>query len=465
MADSQRLSDMLVTVNPTNGEEIDRYPYMSDSEFKITIEKCHEAFLDWRHEAPKERAEIIKKIGEGLKARKTELAQLMTKEMGKLVNQGEAELDLCIGICDWTAQNGPKELNNEEREIPNGGRGIITYSPIGVIYGIQPWNFPAYQVVRYAIANLMAGNGVLLKHAESVTGSGLMLEEIFRDAGLPENLFSVLRVTHDQSDKVIAHKLVRGVTLTGSPSAGEIIAKKAGEQLKKTVLELGSNDAYIVLEDADLENAVKQCVTGRIFNNGETCVAAKRFIVVDAIYDQFRDAFVKAMKDIKLGDPMKNEGDLGPMAREDLRDDLHDQVLKSVENGARIACGGEKPSEDGWWYPATVLEDVKPGQPAYDDELFGPVAALIRAKDADDAMRIANDSRFGLGGGIFSENKDRAIELAEKYFDTGMVFINGFGLAQPNMPFGGVKNSGYGREHGGFGMKEFVNVKEINVLG
>ena len=465
MADSQRLSDMLITINPSNGEELERYPYMSDGDFNDTIEKCHEAFLEWRHETPEHRAEIIKKIGEGLKSKKTELTRMMTNEMGKVLKQGEAEMDLCIGICDWTAENGSKELRNEERELPNGGKGIITYSPIGVIYGIQPWNFPAYQVVRYAIANLMAGNGVLLKHAESVTGSGLMLEKIFRDAGLPENLFSVLRVTHDQSDKVIDHKLVRGVTLTGSASAGQIIAKKAGEKLKKTVLELGSNDAYIVLDDADLENAVRQCVTGRVFNNGETCVAAKRFIVVDAIYDQFRDAFVKAMKDVKMGDPLNNEGDIGPMAREDLRDDLHEQVEKSVKNGAKVLCGGEKPSDAGWWYPATVLDEVKPGQPAYDDELFGPVAALIRAKDADDAMRIANDSRFGLGGGIFTGDNDRAIEMAEKYFDTGMVFINGFGLAQPNMPFGGVKDSGYGREHGGFGMKEFVNVKAINIMG
>ncbi|MEQ8557270.1 MAG: NAD-dependent succinate-semialdehyde dehydrogenase [Henriciella sp.] len=465
MADSQQLGDMLTTINPANGQELERYPRMGDSDVETTIQNCHEAFLDWRHESPEKRGEIIKAIGEGLRSKKSELARLMTNEMGKLVKQGEQEVDLCAGICDWTAANGPKELAAEERELPNGGKGRIVYSPIGVIYGIQPWNFPAYQVIRYAIANLMAGNGVLLKHAESVTGSGLMLEKIFRDAGLPENLFSVLRINHDQSDAVIAHKLVRGVTLTGSAGAGQIIAKQAGEKLKKTVLELGSNDAYIVLADADLDKAVRQCVMGRVYNNGETCVAAKRFIVVDEIYDDFRDRFVKAMKDVKMGDPLNNEGDIGPMAREDLRDDLHDQVRKSVENGAQIQCGGDVPEDDGWWYPATVLDNVKLGQPAYDDELFGPVASLIRAKDGDDAMRIANDSRFGLGGGIFSEDKEKAIELAEKHFDTGMVFINGFGLAQPNMPFGGVKDSGYGREHGGFGMKEFVNVKAINVMG
>ncbi|WP_084398066.1 NAD-dependent succinate-semialdehyde dehydrogenase [Henriciella aquimarina] len=465
MADSQQLGDMLTTINPATGEELERFPRMGDSDVENTIQKCHEAFLDWRHESPGKRAEIIKAIGERLRSKKTELARLMTNEMGKLVKQGEQEIDLCAGICDWTAENGPKELQREERKLPNGGRGLIAYSPIGVIYGIQPWNFPAYQVIRYAIANLMAGNGVLLKHAESVTGSGLMLEKLFRDAGLPENLFSVLRINHDQSDKVIEHKLVRGVTLTGSASAGQIIAKKAGEKLKKTVLELGSNDAYIVLADADIDAAVQQCVMGRVYNNGETCVAAKRFIVVDEIYDAFRHKFVKAMKDIKYGDPLNNEGDIGPMAREDLRDDLHEQVRKSVEKGARIQCGGEVPPDDGWWYPATVIDNVSPGMPAYDDELFGPVASLIRAKDGEDAMRIANDSRFGLGGGIFSADKEKAIELAEKHFDTGMVFINGFGLAQPNMPFGGVKNSGYGREHGGFGMKEFVNIKAINVMG
>ena len=464
MADSQTLGDMLVTINPATGEELERYPRMGNSDVENTIQKCHEAFLDWRHTAPEKRAEIIKAIGEGLRSKKTELARLMTNEMGKLVQQGEQEVDLCAGICDWTAQNGPKELEAEDRELPNGGKGRVVYSPIGVVYGIQPWNFPTYQVIRYAIANLMAGNGVLLKHAESVTGSGLMLEKLFRDAGLPENLFSVLRINHDQSDKVIEHKLVRGVTLTGSDGAGSIVAKKAGEKLKKTVLELGSNDAYIVLADADLEKAVKQCVMGRVYNNGETCVAAKRFIVVDEIYDQFRDAFVKAMKDITYGDPLNNAGDIGPMAREDLRDDLHEQVEKSVAKGAEILCGGEKPSDAGWWYPATVLGNVTPGMPAYDDELFGPVASLIRAKDADDAMRIANDSRYGLGGGIFTEDKDKALELAEKHFDTGMVFINGFGLAQPNMPFGGVKDSGHGREHGGFGMKEFVNVKSVMIV-
>ena len=454
----------LKTINPATGKELDTYEYFTDQEAKDAVEECHQAFLKWREKSPKQRAEVIKAIGEKLTEYKAELVKLMTAEMGKLLKQGEQEIDLCAGICEWTAANGPENLKDEERELPDGGRGIITYSPIGVIYGIQPWNFPAYQVIRYTIANLMAGNGVLLKHAESVTGSGLLLEKIFKEAGLPKDLFKVLLIDHDQSDSIIEHDLVRGVTLTGSPGAGKIIGEKAGANLKKTLLELGSNDAYLVLEDADIKKAVEWCVKGRVYNNGETCVAAKRFVVTEKVYDEFKEAFVEKMKNLKAGDPTSDESDLGPMAREDLREELHEQVEDSVKKGAAVLCGGKIPDGDGFYYPATVLANVKPGQPAYDDELFGPVASLIKAKDDEDAMRIANDSRFGLGGGIFSEDVDKAVELASKHFDTGMVFINSFGLAQPNMPFGGVKNSGYGREHGGFGLKEFVNAKAIMIL-
>jgi succinate-semialdehyde dehydrogenase / glutarate-semialdehyde dehydrogenase len=451
----------LKTINPTTGKTIKKYSLMTDKQADDAVKKCHDAFMDWRLVSHKERGKIIKAIGKGLKENAEELSELMTTEMGKLLKQSKQEVELCAGICDWTAANGPETLKDEERELPDGGKGLITYSPIGVIYGIQPWNFPVYQVIRYSIANLMAGNGILLKHAENVTGTGLMLQKIYEDAGLPKHLFTVLKITHDQSDKIIKHELVRGVTLTGSPDAGRTIAKKAGAALKKTVMELGSNDAYIVLEDADLELAVKMCVRGRIYNNGETCVAAKRFVVVDKIYDEFRDAYVEQMKKITHGDPTDKDSKIGPMARKDLRETLHEQVEKSVKKGAKILCGGEMPKGNGFFYPATILDNVKPGQPAYDDELFGPVASLIRAEDEDDAMRIANDSRYGLGGGIFSKDEKKAIDLASKYFDTGMVFINSFGLAQPNMPFGGVKNSGYGREHGGFGMKVFVNEKAI----
>ncbi len=452
------------TVNPTNEKKLKSYTHMTDKEAGKAVEKCHEAYEEWRQYSVDERGKIIKAIGRGLQERKSEFAELMTQEMGKLLKHGEQEIDLCTGICKYSAANAAEQLADEERELPEGGKGIISYSPIGVIYGIQPWNFPAYQAVRYSIANLMAGNGVLLKHAENVTGSALMLQEIYESAGLPKNLFTVLIIDHDQSDTIIENELVRGVTLTGSEAAGRHVAEKAGSVLKKTVMELGSNDAYLVLSDADIPMAATTCANGRIYNNGETCVAAKRFILVDSIYDEFKKAFVERMSNIKMGDPADDATDLGPMARKDLRDKLADQVKDSVEKGAKILIGGEVPNREGYYYPSTILGDVTSGQPAYDDELFGPVASLIRAKDDEDAMIIANASRFGLGGGIFSKDENRAMQLAKQQFDTGIVFINSFGLAQPNMPFGGVKNSGYGREHGGFGVREFVNVKSIMKL-
>lgn len=452
---------IFATINPTSEEEIKTYTYMTTDEALNAVKKCHKAYLQWRMKPINERAKIIKAIGEELMNQKDKLAALMTEEMGKLIKQGHQEIELCAGICEFTSTEGINLLKDEERDLADGGKGIITYSPIGVIYGIQPWNFPAYQVIRYSIANLMAGNGVLLKHAQNVTGSALLLQEIYETAGLPKDLFKVLIIDHDQSDKIIEHDFVRGVTLTGSSEAGRIIGKKSGEVLKKTVLELGSNDAFLVLEDADIALAAKTCVQGRVYNNGETCVAAKRFIVTEKVYEEFKAAFVEGMKGIVTGDPTDKSSKMGPMARKDLREKLHDQVEKSVKNGAKITLGGELPKGKGYFYPATVLEHVKPGQPAYDDELFGPVAALIKAKDDEDAMRIANDSQFGLGGGIFSKDENRAIELARNHFDTGMININSYGLARPNMPFGGIKNSGFGREHGGFGIREFINAKSI----
>ncbi|GGG46545.1 NAD-dependent succinate-semialdehyde dehydrogenase [Bizionia arctica] len=449
------------TINPATGKDLSSYTYITDNEVSEKIEKSQKAFLEWRFMSFEERGKIIKAIGKELQNSKEVLSELMTDEMGKLLKQSYQEVDLCSGICTYAADNAAKVLKNETRELSNGGKGIITYAPIGIIYGIQPWNYPSYQVIRYAITNLMAGNSVLLKHASNVTGTAVLLESIFKKAGLPEGLFTVLIIDHDQSDAIIKNKLVRGVTLTGSPDAGKAIGEKSGAQIKKTVLELGSNDAYIILEDADMENAIKESVKGRTYNNGETCIASKRFIAVEAVYEQFKEGFVKAMSQLTLGDPKDKKTQLGPLARKDLREDIHKQVTESVANGAEILCGGQIPKGDGYYYPATVLGNVKPGQPAYHDELFGPVASLIKAKDAEDAMRIANDSRFGLGGGIFSKDVEGAIKLAEKHFDTGMVFINSFGLADPHMPFGGVKDSGFGREHGGFGMKEFVNIKAI----
>ncbi|KAA0938373.1 NAD-dependent succinate-semialdehyde dehydrogenase [Psychrobacter sp. ANT_H59] len=453
----------ITTVNPATGEDIKEYNYMSNDEVNNIVEASHQAFLEWRKTSHEERAKVINSIGETLMKYKEELSRLMTEERGKLYSQSLQEIDLCKAICDYTAEKGVAALADDERDIEGLKKGIVTYQPIGVIYGMQPWNFPAYQVFRYTIANLMAGNSILLKHAANVTGSGLLIEKIFHESDLPNDLFRTILIDHDQSEKLIGNDKVRGVTLTGSDGAGSIVGQQAAKAIKKAVLELGSNDAFIVLEDADLELAVQTCTLARLINNGETCVAAKRFIVVDSLYDEFRKRIVEEFASKKAGDPMDDSSDLGPLARKDLQEKLHAQVEESVSKGATISVGGKLPEGKGSFYPATILENVEKGQPAYDDELFGPVASLIRAEDQDDALRIANDSRYGLGGAIFSKDEDKAIRLANEQFDTGMVYINGYGLANPALPFGGVKNSGHGREHGGFGIKEFVNIKGVHV--
>ena len=453
----------ITTVNPATGEDIKEYNYMSNDEVNNIVEASHQAFLEWRKTSHEERAKVINSIGETLMKYKEELSRLMTEERGKLYSQSLQEIDLCKAICDYTAEKGVAALADDERDIEGLKKGIVTYQPIGVIYGMQPWNFPAYQVFRYTIANLMAGNSILLMHAANVTGSGLLIEKIFHESDLPNDLFRTILIDHDQSEELIGNDKVRGVTLTGSDGAGSIVGQQAAKAIKKAVLELGSNDAFIVLEDADLELAVQTCTLARLINNGETCVAAKRFIVVDSLYDEFRKRIVEEFASKKAGDPMDDSSDLGPLARKDLQEKLHAQVEESVSKGATISVGGKLPEGKGSFYPATILENVEKGQPAYDDELFGPVASLIRAKDQDDALRIANDSRYGLGGAIFSKDEDKAIRLANEQFDTGMVYINGYGLANPALPFGGVKNSGHGREHGGFGIKEFVNIKGVHV--
>ena len=450
------------TRNPATGEVLETYEVMGEQEVFAKIDNAHEAFLDWRSKSHEERAPYLRKIAGVLRDNSERFSELMTREMGKLLRDGKTEVELCARLFEYAADKGPEELADQERTHSGGKkRGIVTFSPIGVIYSVQPWNFPLYQPVRVLAANLIAGNSVILKHASICTGSGLLLRDLCVEAGLPKGLFDVIIVGHDLSDKVIEHKLIRAVTMTGSDGAGSHIGELASKNLKKTVLELGSNDAYLVLEDADIETAVKTCVMGRLYNNGETCVSAKRFIVTDAVYDEFVSAFVERMKGVTMGDPTKDDTQLGPLSSKEQFDTIVEQVSKSIDQGATLLCGGDPADDAGCYYPATVLADCKPGMPAYDDELFGPVASVIRAKDDEDAMRIANDSRYGLGGGIFTKDEDKAVRLARDHFDTGMVRINSFGAADPNMPFGGVKDSGYGREHGGFGMKEFVNAKAI----
>jgi len=452
----------ITTRNPATDTDLTTYDVMDQQTAFDKVEAAHTAFLEWRGKDHAQRGAYLKAIAKELRAASDEIAELMTAEMGKLLRDGKTEVELCAQICDYTAEHGPTVLADEERSHSGGEKsGIVAHCPIGVVYSIQPWNFPIYQPLRVLAANLMAGNAVVLKHAEICTGSGLKLKEICDKAGLPHGMFEVVIIDHDTSDALIEHKLVRGVTMTGSDDAGRHIGQTATKHLKKSVLELGSNDAYLILEDADIGLAVETCVAGRLYNNGQTCVSAKRFVVTDAIYDQFVSAFVAQMKAIKTGDPQADDTKLGPLSSAEQFDTIATQVKESLEHGAELLCGGDPAEGTGQFYPATVLGNCQPGSPAYDDELFGPVASIIKARDDEDAMRIANDSRYGLGGGIFTKDQDKAIRLARNHFDTGMVRINSFGAADPNMPFGGVKDSGFGREHGGFGMKEFTNAKAI----
>ncbi len=456
------MSKTIETINPATEEALHSYSLLSEKEAFEAVDNAHTRFLEWRKTSLPERAKLFHKLADHIEANADDLASLMTREMGKVLAQGKQEVALCAQICRYTADHAEEVLADENR-VYEDGTAIITYQPIGVILGIQPWNFPLYQVIRYSASTIMAGNVTVLKHAQNVFGMAQAVQSLYEDAGFPENVYQTLLIEGETASKLITHDAIRGVSFTGSDEVGKSVAEKAGSEAKKSVMELGSNDAFIVLADADIEKAVEACVQGRIVNNGETCVAAKRFIVVEEVFDQFRDAFLEACKTLKMGDPTSEDTDIGPMAREDLRDTLHQQVQKSIQEGAVCSLGGEIPDRKGWFYPVTVLENVTSGMPAYDDELFGPVAALIKAKDTQDAMKIANSSRYGLGGGIFTRDRDEAIRLARDEFDTGMVNINGYALAQPNLPFGGVKDSGYGREHGGFGLREFVNIKTLMI--
>jgi succinate-semialdehyde dehydrogenase/glutarate-semialdehyde dehydrogenase len=450
------------TINPFSEQVLEEYQLINLEDANVAVDNAHNAFLSWKQLTKEQRAQYVLNLANVIRNNKKELLDLMINEMGKVKAQGEQEIELCAAICEYTATEAVKALNNEVRKTQSG-EALITYQPIGVILGIQPWNFPLYQVIRYSITNIMAGNTTVMKHASNVFGMAVKIQEMYELAGFPKNVYQSLLIKGAVASELITHDKVRGVTFTGSDKVGKKVAETAGKYSKKTVLELGSNDAYIILDDANIETAVSACVKGRMINNGETCVAAKRFIVTEAKYDEFKYAFVKQMKNMAMGDPRQEDTDLGPMAREDLRDKLHEQVQESIDKGAVAVVGCDIPDQKGFFYPPSVLENVTPGMPAYDDELFGPVAALIKVKDNSEAIKVANDSRYGLGGGIFSADESKAVKMAVEEFDTGMVNINGYGLAQPNLPFGGVKSSGYGREHGGFGITEFVNIKSVMI--
>ncbi len=452
----------VVSINPYDGSETASYEMMSDAEAASTVAACHSTYVEWRRSTWEERARLMHGAAEILRARKDEYARLMTSEMGKPITGGRAEVEKCAWVCDYYAEHAREFLD----DVPAPSDGVKSYthfSPIGVVLAVMPWNFPLWQVFRFAAPALMAGNVGVLKHASNVFGSALAIEAVFRDAGFPQDAFRALLVGSRQVRSVIEHDKVRAVTLTGSTPAGRAVASQAGHCLKKTVLELGGSDAYVILDDADLEAAAETCAASRLINSGQSCIAAKRFIVTRKNHDAFVDAFVARIEARRVGDPSLEDTDVGPQARHDLRDELHEQVERSVAAGAQAIVGGKKPEGPGAFYPPTVLVGVKPGMAAYSEELFGPVASVIRADDEADAIRIANDSVFGLGGAVFSRDVEKAERLAAEEMDVGCCFVNSFVKSDPRLAFGGVKESGYGRELGPFGIREFVNIKTVYV--
>ena len=385
--------------------------------------------------------------------------------MGKTLPGGEAEIQKCAGVCEYYADNAEEILADEVIET-EARKSKVVFRPIGLVLAIMPWNFPFWQVFRFAAPGLMAGNGCVLKHATNVCGSALAIEELFRNAGFPPDLFRTVLVSNENVEPIINDKRIKAVTLTGSTRAGRDVAAKSGKVLKKVVLELGGSDPYVVLADAELDAAVETCVTSRLLNAGQSCICAKRFIVEKSIAPEFTQKFVDRMKEVTMGDPKDASNTIGPMARPDLRDDLHQQVQDSVAKGATLFLGGEIPAgdlADGCYYPPSVLADVKPGMPAYEEEMFGPVAAIITAEDEEDAIRIANDSAYGLGGGVFTRDLEKGEEIASNRINTGACFVNDFVKSDPRLPFGGIGDSGYGRELSYYGIKEFVNIKTIVV--
>lgn len=450
------------SINPASGTPVSSYEEMQRAEVNKIVEKAHTAFLDWRRKPFRERAPLIKKAGEILRDNAKEYGRLMAEEMGKPLKEGIAEIQKCAACCDYFADNAGKLLAPEI--VPTDAKkSFVTFQPLGVVLAVMPWNFPFWQVIRFAAPGLMAGNAGILKHASNVPGCALAIERIFVDAGFPENLFRTLMIGSKEVSAVIEHPLVRAVTLTGSGPAGRAVAAKAGEMLKKTVLELGGSDAYIILDDADLNLAANIAVKGRLINSGQSCIAAKRFIVTEKTRAKFEEEFVKRMKAARVGNPMDEDTQVGPMARRDLRDDLHKQVEESIKQGAKLLCGGEIPKGEGAFYPPTVLTNVKKGMPAHDEELFGPVAAIITARDEKHAIEIANDSPFGLGGAVIGSDLARAEKIAAEEIEAGCVFVNDAVRSDSRLPFGGIKESGYGRELSGFGIREFVNVKTVFV--
>lgn len=451
-----------VSINPATEQVISTYPEMSLKEACYHVEKGHDVFKMWRETPFPLRAACMKKAAELLLTKKKILATLMAQEMGKPLIQAQAEIEKCAWLCNYFADHSEIFLTPEPIET-NAYKSYIAYEPLGVILAIMPWNFPFWQVFRAAVPALMAGNAMVLKHASNVPGCAQAIETIFKGSGFPNGLFQTFLITSPTALSLIESPHIQGVTLTGSLAAGKSVGAKAGEFIKKCVLELGGSDPYIILADADIENAAIICGKSRLMNSGQSCISAKRFIIVESVYEEFEKLFLEQMKKAIMGDPLDEKTTLGPLARIDLRNSLHKQVSQSIELGAICLLGGYIPEGPGAFYPPTVLTNVKEGMPAYNEELFGPVAALILAKNEEEALRIANDTSYGLGAAVFTQDKKKGEHIALKTLEAGNCFVNTLVQSDPRFPFGGIKESGFGRELSHVGIKEFVNCKTIYI--
>ena len=454
---------IIESINPYNGKKIKSYQEMDKKTINSIIDNANNIQQQWQDYHLGYRAIQMRNLEKVLLKNKEHYAGLMTAEMGKPIKASISEIEKCAWVCRYYADTASRLLRNKNIKT-EAGKSFVTYQPLGVILAVMPWNYPFWQVFRFAAPTLMAGNAGILKHASNVSGCALAIEESFVEAGFPEGVFSTLLVSSKAVKGIIKNPKIKAVTLTGSGPAGSAVAATAGANIKKSLLELGGSDAYIILEDADLEEAAEACVTSRLLNTGQSCIGAKRFIVLDEVYDDFLKLFKAKMKAAKIGDPTKKDTDIGPMARFDLRDELHEQVTKSIEKGAKCILGGKiSKNRKGAFYPPTILVDVQPGMPAYEEELFGPVASVIKVKDQEEAIKVANDSQYGLGAAVFTTDKKRGEWIAASQLQAGSCFVNAYVRSDPRLPFGGIKQSGYGRELSKDGIMEFVNAKTVYI--
>ncbi len=450
---------MLKSIDPSNGKELATFPELDAAGIEAAVERAWSARHAWRDAGMDQRTAILRSVAGVLRAEKARFAALMTAEMGKPIAEAEGEVEKCAWTATWIADNAARLLADEPIES-TATKSYVRYQPLGVILAVMPWNFPFWQAFRAGMPALAAGNVMLLKHASNVPQCALAIEDVFREAGVPKGVFQTLLIGPGPVAGIVADRRVAGVTLTGSEAAGELVASAAGKALKKSVLELGGSDPFIVLEDADVKTAATVACRARNQNNGQSCIAAKRFIVAEPIADEFEELFSKAVAALKVGDPTDRANQVGPLARPDLVDDLERQVKESISKGARVLAGGKRLKNGGNFFEPTVLAGVKPGMPVYSEETFGPVAAVIRVKDAEEALRAANDTDFGLGSSIWTADVERGQLLAERV-EAGLVFINGMVASDARLPFGGVKRSGYGRELSAAGIREFTNIQTV----